>query len=275
MYTIIDKKILNSAVELMVIDAPFVSRKCEPGQFIILRVDEEGERVPFTIVDYDRGAETITIIYQVMGLSTQMLSKLNIGDKLCDFAGPLGEPAILHRHKRILGIGGGVGAAPLYPQVKKLREMGVACDVVLGGRSAEFVLLEEEFKALGCKIYVATDDGTKGIKGFVTDVLKDQLAKGEQYDQVIAIGPLIMMKAVVDITKPINLATMVSLNPIMVDGTGMCGGCRVTVGGETKFACVDGPEFDGLLVDFDEVMNRQGIYKKQEAHSCRIGLGGK
>ncbi|HHX62613.1 MAG TPA: sulfide/dihydroorotate dehydrogenase-like FAD/NAD-binding protein [Epulopiscium sp.] len=275
MYKIIDKKNLNSMVEQMVVHAPFVSKKCEPGQFIILRVDDEGERVPFTIVDCDRQAETVTIIYQIMGYSTQMLSKKNIGDQLCDFAGPLGEPSKLHKHKRVLGIGGGVGAAPLYPQIKKLTQMGVACDVVLGGRSAEFVLLEDEFKALGCTIYVATDDGTKGIKGFVTDVLKNQLAKGEAYDEVIAIGPLVMMKAVVAITKPIKLPTTVSLNPIMVDGTGMCGGCRVTVGGETKFACVDGPEFDGLLVDFEEVMSRQSIYKKKEAHVCRIGLGGK
>lgn len=275
MYKIVDKKVLNSMVEQMVIHAPFVSRKCEPGQFIILRVDDQGERVPFTIVDYDREAETITIIYQIMGYSTQLLSKLKVGDKLNDFAGPLGEPSKLGNHKRVLGIGGGVGAAPLYPQVKKLVKMGVECDIVLGGRSAEFVLLKDQFKALGCKVYTATDDGSAGIKGFVTDVLKDQLAKGEQYDEVIAIGPLVMMKAVVDITKPINLATTVSLNPIMVDGTGMCGGCRVTVGGQTKFACVDGPEFDGLLVDFEEVISRQGIYKKKEAHVCRIGLGGK
>lgn len=275
MYKILEKKSLNSMVEQMVIHAPFVARKCEPGQFIILRVDEEGERVPFTIVDYDRAAETITIIYQIMGYSTQLLSKLDVGDKLCDFAGPLGEPSLLHKHKRILGIGGGVGAAPLYPQIKKLVQMGVGCDVILGGRSAEFVILADQFKALGCKVYKATDDGTAGIKGFVTDVLKDQLAKGEAYDQVIAIGPLVMMSAVVDITKPINLPTTVSLNPIMVDGTGMCGGCRVTVGGKTKFACVDGPEFDGLLVDFPEVISRQGIYKKKEAHVCRIGLGGK
>lgn len=275
MYKILDKKVLNSMVEQMVIHAPFVARKCEPGQFIILRVDEDGERVPFTIADYDREAETITIIYQIMGYTTQQLSALNVGDKLRDFAGPLGEPSILKEHKRVLGIGGGVGAAPLYPQIKKLREMGVECDVVLGGRSAQFILLEEKFKALGCKVYLATDDGTAGIKGFVTDVLKDQLAKGETYDQVIAIGPLVMMRAVVAITKPIGLATTVSLNPIMVDGTGMCGGCRVTVGGETKFACVDGPEFDGLLVDFEEVISRQGIYKQKEAHVCRIGLGGK
>lgn len=276
MYKIIDKKIINSSVEQMVIHAPYVARKCQPGQFIILRVDEEGERVPFTIVDYDREAETVTIIYQIMGYSTQILAQKNVGDKLCDFAGPLGVPSILKKeNKRVLGIGGGVGAAPLYPQVKKLVAMGIECDIILGGRSAEFVLLEEEFKALGCKIFLATDDGSKGIKGFVTNLLQDKLDQGEKYDQVIAIGPVVMMKAVVDITKPIGLATTVSLNPIMVDGTGMCGGCRVTVDGETKFACVDGPEFDGLLVNFEEVMSRQGMYKKKEAHSCRIGLGGK
>ena len=276
MYKIIDKKIINSSVEQMVIHAPYVARKCEPGQFIILRVDEEGERVPFTIVDYNREAETVTIIYQIMGYSTQMLAQKNIGDKLCDFAGPLGVPSILNKeNKRVLGIGGGVGAAPLYPQIKKLVQMGVECDIILGGRSAELVLLEEEFKVLGCKIFVATDDGSKGVKGFVTNILQDKLDKGQAYDEVIAIGPVVMMKAVVDITKPMNLPTTVSLNPIMVDGTGMCGGCRVTVGGQTKFACVDGPEFDGLQVDFDEVMSRQGIYKKKEAHSCRIGLGGK
>lgn len=274
MYKIIDKKILNSMVELMVIHAPYVARKCKPGQFIILRVDKDGERIPFTIVDYDRVAETVTIIYQIMGYSTQKLSQKNIGDKLCDFAGPLGEASILKKHKRVLGIGGGVGVAPLYPQIKKLTQMGVACDIIIGGRSSEFVLMEEQFKALGCNIYIATDDGTKGIKGFVTDVLKERLSKGEVYDEVIAIGPLIMMRAVVDVTKPLEIPTMVSLNPIMVDGTGMCGGCRVTVDGETKFACVDGPDFDGLLVDFDEAMRRQGIYKKKEAHICNIGLRG-
>lgn len=276
MYKIIDKKVINDSVEQMVIHAPYVARKCQPGQFIILRVDEAGERVPFTIVDYDRQAETVTIIYQIMGYSTQMLAQKDAGDKLCDFAGPLGQPSVLNKdNKRVLGIGGGVGAAPLYPQVKKLVQMGIECDIILGGRSAEFVILEEAFKALGCKILVATDDGSKGAKGFVTNILQEQLDQGEKYDQAIAIGPVVMMKAVVDITKPIDLATTVSLNPIMVDGTGMCGGCRVTVGGESKFACVDGPEFDGLLVDFEEVMSRQGMYKKKEAHSCRIGLGGK
>ena len=271
MYKIIDKKILNRAVELMVVHAPYVARKCRPGQFIILRVDEEGERIPLTIVDYDRQAQTVTIIYQIMGYSTKRLAKKNIGDTICDFAGPLGEPSVLKKHKKVLGIGGGVGAAPLYPQIKTLTKMGVQCDIIIGGRSAEFVLLEDKFKALGCNVEIATDDGSKGVKGFVTDILKDKLAQGETYDEVIAIGPLMMMRAVVDVTKPIDLPTSVSLNPIMIDGTGMCGGCRVTVGGKTKFACVDGPDFDGLLVDFEEVIRRQGIYKEEE-HQCRIGI---
>jgi len=271
MYKIIDKNSLNSTVERMVIHAPYVTKKCQPGQFIILRVDEEGERVPFTIADYDRDAETVTIIYQVVGESTQKLSTKKIGDSVCDFAGPLGKPAALKKHKRVLGIGGGVGVAPLYPQIRKLMEMGVMCDVILGGRSAEFVLLANDFRALGCKVFIATDDGSKGVKGFVTDVLKDNLNQGQVYDEVIAIGPLVMMRAVVNVTKPLAIPTMVSLNPIMVDGTGMCGGCRVTVGGEVKFACVDGPDFDGFLVDFDEVIRRQGFYKEEE-HACRIGL---
>ena len=275
MYEIIDKKVLNSAVELMVVKAPFVSRRCEPGQFIILRVDEEGERVPFTIADFNREDETVTIIYQIVGHTTEVLSSMKVGDKLSDFVGPLGKASQLKKEKRVLGIAGGLGAAPLYPQIRKLREMGVECDIIIGSRSEEFIILEESFKELGCNISIATDDGSKGVKGFVTDILKDKIDQGIAYDSVIAIGPLIMMKAVVDITKPLKIPTTVSLNPIMVDGTGMCGGCRVSVGDETKFACVDGPEFDGLLVDFDEVINRQGIYKKEEEHMCKIGLGGK
>ncbi|NLI90352.1 MAG: sulfide/dihydroorotate dehydrogenase-like FAD/NAD-binding protein [Epulopiscium sp.] len=275
MYEIIDKKVLNSAVELMVVRAPFVARRCEPGQFIILRVDEEGERVPFTIADFNREDETVTIIYQIVGHTTEVLSSMKVGDKLCDFVGPLGKASELKKEERVLGIAGGLGAAPLYPQIRKLREMGVECDIIIGSRSEEFIILEESFRGLGCNISIATDDGSKGVKGFVTDILKDKINQGIKYDSVIAIGPLIMMKAVVDITKPLNIPTTVSLNPIMVDGTGMCGGCRVSVGDETKFACVDGPEFNGLLVDFDEVINRQGIYKKEEEHMCKIGLGGK
>lgn len=273
MYKILGKEKLNDLVELMVIHAPFVARKCEPGQFVILRVDEKGERIPLTIADFDREKESVTIIYQILGYSTKLLSEKKVGDCLQDFVGPLGKASELKKHKRVLGIGGGVGAAPLYPQIKKLAEMGVEVDVILGGRSKEFILLADKFEAICNQVYFATDDGTKGKKGFVTDLLKELLNSGNKYDEVIAIGPLLMMKAVVDITKPEKIKTTVSLNPIMVDGTGMCGGCRVTVGGEIKFACVDGPDFDGFLVDFDECIRRQGMYKEEE-HICRIGLGG-
>jgi ferredoxin--NADP+ reductase len=273
MYKIIDKKTLNEAVELMVVHAPFVARKCEPGQFIILRVDDMGERIPLTIADYDRKKETVTIIYQVVGYTTKLLSQKQVGEYISDFVGPLGKPSELKKHKKVLGIGGGVGAAPLYPQIRKLHEMGVEVDVILGGRSEEFVILHKEFEAICNQVYYATDDGSKGKRGFVTDVLNDLLSQGKEYNEVIAIGPLVMMRAVVGVTKPKNIPTAVSLNPIMIDGTGMCGGCRVTIGGETKFACVDGPDFDGFLVDFDECMRRQGMYKEEE-HECRIGLGG-
>ena len=237
MYKIVKKETLNSVVELMEIHAPFVARKCEPGQFIILRVDEDGERVPLTIADYDREKETVTIIYQVLGYSTTLLSQKKEGEYVADFVGPLGVPAALEKKEnKVIGVAGGVGAAPLYPQLRKLAE--------------------------------------NGTKGFVTTVLQDLLDKGEVYDECIAIGPLIMMKNVVKVTKPADLHTMVSLNPIMIDGTGMCGGCRVTIGGETKFACVDGPDFDGFLVDFDECMKRQGMFKEEE-HECKMmALGG-
>ncbi|NDL66912.1 sulfide/dihydroorotate dehydrogenase-like FAD/NAD-binding protein [Anaerotalea alkaliphila] len=270
MYEIVSKKKINEQVEMMEIKAPFVARRCEPGQFVILRVTETGERIPLTIADYDREKETVSIIYQVVGKTTQMLSGMEAGESLLDFVGPLGKASDLKPHKRVLGIGGGVGAAPLYPQIKKLHEMGVAVDMILGGRSAEYVILEDMFKEVSDNVYFATNDGSKGIQGFVTDVLKTLLVEGNTYDEVIAIGPLIMMKAVVEITKPLGIKTAVSLNPIMIDGTGMCGGCRVTVGGETKFACVDGPDFDGFQVDFDECMLRQTFYKEKEAHACRL-----
>lgn len=277
MYKIMSKETLNAAVELMEIHAPYVARKCEAGQFIIIRVDEEGERVPLTIADYDREKETVQIIYQVVGHSTQLLSKLNVGDSVEDFVGPLGKPAPLHQCDHVIGVAGGVGAAPLYPQLRKLHEMGVKVDVIIGGRSEEFVILEEKFREFCDNVYITTDDGSKGTKGFVTTVLSDLIEKGEKFDEVIAIGPLIMMKNVVNVTKPLGIPTSVSLNPIMIDGTGMCGGCRVTVGGETKFACVDGPDFDGFEVDFDECMKRQGLFKAEEKeeqdHACRIGRG--
>lgn len=273
MYKILEKEIMNNAVEKMVVHAPFVSRKCLPGQFVIIRVNENGERVPLTIADYDRTKKTVTIIYQVLGYSTKLLSEKKVGDSIFDFAGPLGMPVKFHDVKRVLAIGGGVGAAPLYPQVKLLHEQGVEVDVIIGGRNKDFIIMEEEFKKVTKNLYFATDDGSKGTKGFVTTVLNDLLAKGEKYDEVIAIGPVIMMKNVVAVTKPLNIKTSVSLNPIMIDGTGMCGGCRVLINGETKFACVDGPDFDGFAVDFDLLMRRQSMFKEEE-HSCKIGRGG-
>lgn len=270
MYKIVNKETLNSAVELMEIEAPFVAKKCEAGQFIIIRVDEDGERVPLTIADYDREKNTVTIIYQVVGYSTKLLSQKKVGEYVQDFVGPLGQSAPLHKCNHVIGVAGGVGSAPLYPQLRKLHEMGVKVDVIIGGRSEEFVILADKFAAFCDHVYVATDDGSLGTKGFVTTVLQDLIDKGEKFDEVIAIGPLIMMKNVVNVTKPLNIPTAVSLNPIMIDGTGMCGGCRVTVGGQTKFACVDGPDFDGFLVDFDECMKRQGMFKEEE-HDCRLG----
>ena len=271
-YKIVKKTKLNSLVELMEIHAPYVARKCEPGQFIIIRVDEDGERVPLTIADYDREKETVTIIYQIVGYSTEMLSRKEEGDYVQDFVGPLGQPSPLHKCGRVIGVAGGVGAAPLYPQLRKLSKMGVPVDVIIGGKSAEFVLMKDLFAEFCDHVYIATDDGSLGTKGFVTTVLEDCINSGTKYDEVIAIGPLIMMKNVVNITKEHNIPTTVSLNPIMIDGTGMCGGCRVTVGGETKFACVDGPDFDGFKVDFDECMQCQGMFREEE-HQCKIGRG--
>lgn len=271
MYRILEKNRLNPTVERVVVHAPYVARKCEPGQFVMVRVDDKGERIPLTIADFDRERETVAIIYQAVGYSTRLLMEKQAGDTLSDFAGPLGRPVELHPRRRVLGIGGGVGAAPLYPQLRKLHEMGVPVDVVLGGRSREYILLENEFREFCGNVYLVTNDGSAGEQGFVTDALKRRLDEGAEYDEVIAIGPLVMMKAVVEITKPRGIATGVSLNPIMIDGTGMCGGCRVSVGGETKFACVDGPDFDGLLVDFDECIRRQSMYKDMEAHACKIG----
>ena len=264
MYKIVKKERLNDVVELMEVHAPMVARKCEPGQFIILRVGEDGERIPLTIADYDREAETITIIYQIVGFSTRQLAKLNEGGEITDFVGPLGVPTELHKSNHVVGIAGGVGSAPLYPQLKKLAEMGVDVDVIIGGREAQYVLWADKFKAFCKNVYVMTDDGSLGEKGFGTVKLQELIDSGDPIDEVIAIGPVPMMKAVVGVTKPHNLKTMVSLNPIMIDGTGMCGCCRVTVDGKIKFACVDGPDFDGLSVDFDELMARQRMFKEEE-----------
>lgn len=264
MYKILHKEKLNDVVELMVVHAPHVARKCEPGQFIILRVGDDGERIPLTIADYDRKKETITIIYQIVGYSTKALSLLNEGDEITDFVGPLGEPTKLHASKHVIGVAGGVGSAPLYPQLRALAQMGVEVDVIIGGREAQYVLWADEFRKFCKNVYITTDDGSLGRKGFVTQVLADLIEQGEEIDEVIAIGPVPMMKAVVAVTKPHNIKTSVSLNPIMIDGTGMCGCCRVTVDGKIKFACVDGPDFDGLQVDFDELMARQRMFKEEE-----------
>ena len=264
MYKILHKEKLNDVVELMVVHAPHVSRKCEPGQFIILRVGDDGERIPLTIADYDREKETITIIYQIVGYSTKVLALLNEGDDITDFVGPLGEPTKLHASKHVVGVAGGVGSAPLYPQLRALAQMGVDVDVIIGGREAQYVLWADEFRKFCKNVYITTDDGSLGQKGFVTQVLADLIDQGESIDEVIAIGPVPMMKAVVGVTKPHNIKTSVSLNPIMIDGTGMCGCCRVTVDGKIKFACVDGPDFDGLQVDFDELMARQRMFKEEE-----------
>ena len=266
MYKIVHKERLNDLVELMEIHAPYVARKCEPGQFIILTVGEDGERIPLTIADFDRERETITIIYQIVGYSTRELAKLKEGDCLTNFAGPLGVPTTLHEHKHVIGIAGGVGSAPLYPQLRALSQMGVKCDVIIGGRDEQYVILADKFAKFCDHVYITTDNGSLGEKGFVTTKLQSLIDNGEQFDEVIAIGPVPMMRAVVNVTKPLNIKTSVSLNPIMIDGTGMCGCCRVTVDGKIKFACVDGPDFDGLTVDFDELMNRQRMFKEEEHH---------
>lgn len=273
MYKIVKKRKINETVEEMVIEAPYVARKCKPGQFVIVIVEDGGERVPLTIADYDRENKTVTIIYQMVGYSTKLLGTKKEGEFISAIAGPLGNPVEFKEVKRVLGIGGGVGAAPLFPQIKELVRSGAQADVIIGGRSKEYVILDDKFSEFSQNVYVATNDGSKGIQGFVTDVLNKLISEGKEYDEVIAIGPVIMMKAVVEITKKLGIKTSVSLNPIMIDGTGMCGGCRVTIGNEVKFACVDGPDFDGFKVDFDELMRRQGIYKKEEEHKCRIGAG--
>lgn len=274
MYKIVKKEVLNSVVVMMEIEAPYVAARCEAGQFVIVRVDEDGERIPLTIADFDRERNTVEIIFQVVGYSTTLMAKLNEGDYLQDFVGPLGQPAPLNKEwKRVIGVAGGVGAAPLYPQAKKLAEQGTKVDVIIGGRTAELVLLKEKFEKFCDNVYIMTDDGSLGEQGVVTKKLQELLDAGVKYDHAIAIGPLIMMKFVVALTKKpeYSLPTAVSLNPIMIDGTGMCGGCRVTVGGETKFACVDGPDFDGFEVDFDQCMKRQTFFKEEE-HECMMKL---
>lgn len=274
MFQILRKKVLNPTVTLMEIDAPYIAKKAEPGQFIILRVDESGERIPLTIADYDREKGTITIIFQIVGATTEKLNHLEEGDCLHDFVGPLGVPSHLEGLRKVAVIGGGVGCAIAYPTAKKLHELGAEVHSVVGFRNKDLVILEEEFKAVSSKLVMMTDDGSYGSKGLVTNALQELIDSGEQYDEVIAIGPLVMMKFVCKLTKEYGIKTIVSMNPIMIDGTGMCGGCRLTVGGETKFACVDGPDFDGHLVDFDEAMERSSMYKdferRQYEDTCNL-----
>jgi ferredoxin--NADP+ reductase len=274
-YRILKKQALNPQVKLMVIDAPLVAKKALPGQFIILRVSENGERIPLTIADYDREAGTVTIIFQEVGKTTLELGTLYEGDSLKDFVGPLGKASHFDSSvmKKAAVIGGGLGTAIANPQAKMLHGMGVSVTSIIGFRNKELILLEKEVGAVSDKLIVMTDDGSNGNKGFVTDALKKEIEAGEKFDIVVAIGPLIMMKFISQLTKQYGIKTIVSMNPIMIDGTGMCGGCRVTVGGQTKFACVDGPDFDGHEVDFDEAMRRAGMYKKQESESCNLFKG--
>ena len=268
MYKILTKKILNPTVTLMEVDAPMIAKKAEPGQFIILRVDAEGERIPLTIADFDREKGTITIIFQIVGATTEKLNHLEEGEFIHDFVGPLGVPSHTEGLKKVAVVGGGVGCAIAYPIAKKLHHLGAEVHSIVGFRNKDLVILEDEFKAASDVMKLMTDDGSHGEKGLVTNALEELIKAGNQYDEVIAIGPLVMMKFVCKLTKEYGIKTVVSMNPIMIDGTGMCGGCRLTVGGETKFACVDGPDFDGHLVDFDEAMERGTMYKEFETRKC-------
>ena len=270
-YKIVKKADLNSQIYLMEIEAPLVARKAAPGQFVILRMDEKGERVPFTIADFDKEKGTVTVIIQAVGKTTRDLSKLNEGDTILDFAGPLGMPTPLEGLKKVAVIGGGLGTAIAYPQAKKLKELGAEVTAISGFRSKEYIILEDEMNSVSDKLIITTDDGSNGLQGFVTDRLREELESGEKYDEVIAIGPLVMMRAVCNLTKEYDIPTTVSMNPVMIDGTGMCGGCRVIVGGETKFACVDGPDFDGHKIDWDAAIKRQQMFKAYEKRSCEEG----
>lgn len=264
MYKIVRKKELNPTVTLMEIDAPLVAKKAEPGQFIILRVNEDGERIPLTVADFDREKGTVTIIFQIVGATTELLNHKNEGEYIQDFVGPLGKATETEGLKKVAVVGGGVGCAIAYPVAKKLHDNGCEVHSIVGFRNKDLVILEDEFNAASNVLKIMTDDGSYGTKGLVTDALKALIDEGNQYDEVIAIGPVIMMKFVCKLTKEYGIKTMVSMNPIMIDGTGMCGGCRLTVGGETKFACVDGPDFDGHLVDFDEALERGSMYREFE-----------
>ena len=264
MFEIVKKRELNPTVTLMEVSAPFIARKAQPGQFIILRVDGEGERIPLTVADYDREKGTVTIIFQIVGGTTARLNCLNEGDCIHDFVGPLGEPSAVEGLKKVAVVGGGVGCAIAYPVAKKLHELGAEVHGIVGFRNKDLVILEEEFRAV-CDVFkMMTDDGSYGEKGLVTNALRALIEAGNTYDEVIAIGPVPMMKFVSLLTKEFGIKTVVSMNPIMIDGTGMCGCCRLTVAGKTKFACVDGPDFDGHEVDYDEIMKRASAYKEFE-----------
>lgn len=274
MYKILESRELASNIFYMKVEAGRVAKACKPGQFVIVRTDESAERIPLTICDYDVQQGTVTIVFQIVGAGTQMMADLKAGDSFHDFVGPLGCPSEfvsedfdILKKKRMLFVAGGVGTAPVYPQVKWLKERGIDADVIVGAKTKDLVILEKEMEEVAGNLYVTTDDGSYGRSGMVTQTIADLVAEGKQYDVCVAIGPMIMMKFVCKQTKELGIPTIVSLNPIMVDGTGMCGACRVTVGGKVKFACVDGPEFDGHLVNFDEAMQRQQLYKTQEGRA--------
>lgn len=274
MFEILEKRSLNPTVTLMRINAPKVAKKAEPGQFIILRTDEDGERIPLTIADFDRESGSVTIIFQIVGATTEKLNHFSVGDELHDFVGPLGKATETEGLKKVAVVGGGVGCAIAYPVAKKLHKMGCEVHAVVGFRNKDLVILEDEFKAASSQFVLMSDDGSAGEKGLVTDALKKLIESGEKYDEVITIGPLIMMKFVCALTKEYGIKTVASMNPVMIDGTGMCGGCRLTVGGKTKFACVDGPEFDGHQIDFDEAMARGAMYRdfERKAHEETCNL---
>ena len=270
MYKILKAEKLAEKIFLMDVEAPRVAKHCEPGQFVIVKMDDLGERIPLTICDYDREAGTVTIVFQPIGVSTNKLLKLKAGDSIADFVGPLGRPSELVtddfeevKKKRVVFIAGGVGTAPVYPQAKWLHDHGIECDIIIGARSKDILIMEDEMSKVG-NLYLCTDDGSYGFKGVGTAMLEKLVSEGHQYDLCVAIGPMIMMKFACLTTKKLGIPTVVSMNPIMVDGTGMCGACRVMVGDEVKFACVDGPEFDGHLIDFDQAMKRSAMYKAEE-----------
>ena len=276
MFKILKKEEWSPSVFAMEIEAPRVAKKAKAGQFIVLRVDEEGERIPLTIADFNRETGAVLIVFQVIGASTMKLAALEAGDSIVDFVGPLGQPSEIEKFGTVVVVGGGIGVAPTYPIARAMKEAGNKVIAIMGAKTKDILIMEEEMKAVTDEVVVTTDDGSYGMKGFVTNAVQALVDRGEKIDQITAIGPVIMMKSVADATRSLGIRTIVSLNPIMVDGTGMCGGCRVQVGDETKFACVDGPEFDGHLVDFKGLMSRQRMYRDLEAqekdHVCNIGL---